>query len=580
MKRLAKQLILLTVTAAMLTSMTACGKNKKIAKPKVQTTAEVKNGTTTAGGKGSGYSDVPLRIGCGSFHNKFNPFMAKTEADQLAVQLTQVMLFDTDRTGRIVENGIDGEQRQYDGKSDTYFGVANVKVRYRKKANVTVYRITLRDDLLFSDGEPITIDDVIFTLYAFCDKNYKGPSELKQSNIQGLAKYQKKKTDTISGIERLNDYEMKIYTDGYDQQMLDKLQIPVCPLHYYGDTAKYNYEAGQFGFTQGDLSALRANKTSPMGAGPYRFVKYENGIVYYMANELYYQGCPKTAYLYLEDINKLVSGDTADGASLVSEITGDTVDVVLSSSGQEDLEAVLEANSNGKLTGKTLETRFLADDSYGYICLNVKQVKVGMGEASSASISLRKALATVISACRGAGQGEYANTMTLVNYPVSVDSWLSPEQQGNGEIAYAKNLAGETIYKEDDDSDKKREKAKAAALEYLEAAGYAIAENKIVKAPLGGMTEFSVWIQGGEENPIYGMLEIAAEDLQELGLTLTLINVTDAETMQKQLQTGKQQIWCGIETIGVNPEFEAKYALTTETDVYNKGILTGINDWT
>ncbi len=577
MNRLVKRLVILTVTASMLTGMTACGRNKKVVKPKVQTTAEVKNGTTKAGGKGANYSDVPLRIGCDHFDNKFNPFMAKTEADLQAVGLTQVMLLDNDRTGRIVENGIDGEQRNYNGKSETYFGIANVKVRYKRKAGYTVYRITLRDDLLFSDGEPITIDDVIFTLYAFCDKNYKGPSKLKKSKIQGLTKYQKKKADTISGIRRLNDYELHIYTDGYDQNMLDKLRIPVCPLHYYGDTTKYHYEAGQFGFTRGDLSALRANKTSPMGAGPYRFVKYEDGIAYYTANDLYYQGCPETAYLYLEDLTQLVSGDASDGTSLVSEVTGDTVDMVITASDRADLESVMSANDNGKLNGKTLETRFVTDDQYGYVCLNAKQVKVGMSGASSESKALRKALATVISACRGTGQEAYENTMTLINAPVSVDSWLSPNQQGIDEIAFAQDLEGKNIYKEDDASDKKREAAREAALVYLQEAGYTIAEDKVAAAPLGGLTEYTVWIQGGEENPMYGMMTTAAEDLQTLGITLNIIQVTDVQTMEKQLQTGKQQIWCGVEKIGIDPGLAEHYTQTDKTSL-NKGNLTGIYD--
>lgn len=576
MNRFVKRLVILTVTASMLTGMTACGRPEKAEKPKVQTTAEVKNGTTQAGGKGSSYSDVPLRIGCDQFSNKFNPFMAKAEADLQAVELTQVMLLDCDRAGRIVENGIDGEQRDFDGKSETYFGVANVKVRYKRKAGYTVYRITLRDDLMFSDGEPITIDDVIFTLYAFCDKNYKGPSRLKKSKIQGLAKYQKKKADTISGIRRLNDYELYIYTDGYDQKMLDKLRIPVCPLHYYGDTTKYNYEAGQFGFTRGDLSALRANKTSPMGAGPYRFVKYEDGIAYFAANELYYQGCPETAYLYLEDMTKLVSGDISDGTTLVSEITGDTVDMVMTASDRTVLEAAMAANDNGKLSGKTMETRFVTDNQYGYVCLNAKQVKVGLSGASDESIALRKALATVISACRGTGQEEYENTMALINAPVSMDSWLSLKQQGKESIAFAQDAEGGTIYESEDASDKKRKAAKKAALAYLQEAGYTIAEDKVVGAPLGGTTEYTVWIQGGETSPMYGMMATAAEDLQELGIVLKLIQITDAQTMEQQLQTGKQQIWCSVDTIGVDPELAENYSQTDGTKSMNKGSLTGI----
>lgn len=576
MRRLTKHLFILTMIAAVVMTVSACGKHKKAAKPKVKTTAEVKNGTTTAGGKGSASSDVPLRVGCGHFDKKFNPFMATAEADKQAVELTQVMLLDNDRTGRIVEQGIDGEERSYNGKKETYFGIADVKVKYKRKAAYTVYRITLRDDLLFSDGEPITIDDVIFTLYAFCDKDYKGSSLLKESSIQGLKKYQKKKADTISGIQRLNDYELRIYTDGFDQKMLEKLRIPVCALHYYGDTTKYSYDAGRFGFTRGDLSALRANKNSPLGAGPYRFVKYEKGIVYFTANELYFQECPETAYLYLEDMTQMIAGGSYNVQTLVSELTGDTVDMVLSDAGPEDLEIIMSANENGKLDGKTLENRFVSSASYGYICMNAEEVRVGADSLSEASVSLRRALATVISACRGAGSGGAEQLMSIVNTPASADSWLSRKQYGEEEIAFAKNLEGETIYRSDDDNDKKREKAKEAAVEFLQAAGYTLEEGRITLAPSGGLTEFTVWIQGGEQNPLYAILETAAEDLQELGITLQLAPVADEETMRQQL-TGTQQIWCGLDQLGVDPELAVNYK-RYKAGAINKGVLTGIID--
>ncbi len=50
--------------------------------------------------------------------------------------------------------------------------------------------ITLRDDLTFSDGEPVTIDDLIFSLYVLCDPAYNGPSILGEMPIQGLEEYQ------------------------------------------------------------------------------------------------------------------------------------------------------------------------------------------------------------------------------------------------------------------------------------------------------------------------------------------------------------------------------------------------------
>ena len=83
------------------------------------------------------------------------------------------------------------------------------------------------------------------------------------------------------------------------------------PLHYYGDEAKYDYDNNQFGFDYGDLSSINDKTTTPLGAGPYRFVQYENKVVYLEANEYYYKGMPKTYYLqYKETVDAdMISGN-------------------------------------------------------------------------------------------------------------------------------------------------------------------------------------------------------------------------------------------------------------------------------
>ena len=45
------------------------------------------------------------------------------------------------------------------------------------------------------------------------------------------------------------------------------------------------------------LSSVRAKTTAPMGAYPYKYVSYDNKIVYMEANEYYYKGAPKTKNL-------------------------------------------------------------------------------------------------------------------------------------------------------------------------------------------------------------------------------------------------------------------------------------------
>lgn len=100
---------------------------EKAKKPYVQSTAEVKNGTAKAEGKGKQQSEVPLIIGCGRLDKNFNPFLAQAASDEQVMNLTQTKLFDTDRAGRLVEKGIDGELREYNDENYTYYGIADIK---------------------------------------------------------------------------------------------------------------------------------------------------------------------------------------------------------------------------------------------------------------------------------------------------------------------------------------------------------------------------------------------------------------------------------------------------------------------
>ena len=56
------------------------------------------------------------------------------------------------------------------------------------------YNITLRDDVVFSDGTPMTIDDVIFDMYVLSDPTYDGASTFYTLPIEGMDEYYKSMT--------------------------------------------------------------------------------------------------------------------------------------------------------------------------------------------------------------------------------------------------------------------------------------------------------------------------------------------------------------------------------------------------
>ncbi len=573
-KRFATAVVLLLVIVC----AAGCSrKQEKKPKPKPQATAVVDNGNIDAQGKGEGQSDKPLVIGCDKLSKKFNPFAAKSMDDKQAVDLTQLYLVSCDRQGQIIYKGIDGEVKTYNGNSYTYYGPADISVKYNKKKDETLYTILLRDDLRFSDGEPVTIDDVIFTMYVLCDKDYKGSYNLGNQNIKGLLRYQNnKKVKNISGIKRLGNYKMSIITDGFNVSMAEALKIPVCPLHYYGDVAKYNYSKKRFGFKKGDISGICANKTSPAGAGPYRFVKYEEKIAYYASNEIYYKGCPKIAYVQLKEMGGILKaaqskidretagsqGTAASGDGVTEENNGDgpvlnrnaealemtegTVDVINTVLDGEDISWVAYANSNGEITGNKITTNFVPTGVYQYIGINAQNVKTGKEPGSRQSKNLRKAFAVAFSAFRDNLYDYYKDGLCIIQYPCSSASWLCA---GKGDEdykqAYNRGINGGAIYNEEDDAEKRYEDVKAAVLSYLEAAGYTINGMSVSSAPAGAALEYSIIVAGGETNPLYQLVSQAAGMFQDIGMELDIIPASGEEEVEKRITNGKLQMWAG-----------------------------------
>ena len=113
-------------------------------------------------------AETPLVVGYSPFNSKFSPFFSETAYDQDAYAMTQLGLLPSDRTGAIVLKGIEGETIEYNGTPYTYYGPADLTITENEDGTV-YYDFQLRDDLVFSDGEPLTVDDIIFSMYVLCD---------------------------------------------------------------------------------------------------------------------------------------------------------------------------------------------------------------------------------------------------------------------------------------------------------------------------------------------------------------------------------------------------------------------------
>jgi peptide/nickel transport system substrate-binding protein len=183
MKRTKKQTIILPIIVACFLCLliTACGKT-----PVVDT----------------------IVIGNGQMSGVFSPFFSETADDQVIVKLTSMSLLRTD---------VDGEPQPYAAtcqvleENDSSGEILN-----------TTYRFKLLDGLQFSDGEPVTADDVIFSIKVLCDPTYNGLSAVGSLPIFGLQEYKYDRPDYEEAVASLKAQAEELpdhYVEEYIMEM-------------------------------------------------------------------------------------------------------------------------------------------------------------------------------------------------------------------------------------------------------------------------------------------------------------------------------------------------------------------------
>ena len=621
-------------------------------------------------------NDKPLVVGYSNFSSKFSPFFAETAYDQDVATMTSITLLNTDRQGAVVEKGKTGETRAYNGTDYKYQGPADLTITTNKDGTVD-YDFELRDDIKFSDGEKLTVDDVIFSMYVLADPTYDGSATLFAQPIKGMEDYRSgmqplyqllneagkdnkefkywdketqdaywaeldatgpkfaqtivdycknngynaaedsvaacaanwgyelkedattadfweaikkaydgdiitaaeteiadssifslmenyatyskgietgKSAATIEGIKKTGENSLRVTLTEVDATAIYNLGVPIAPLHYYGDKAKYDYDNGKFGFDKGDLSTVRAKTTQPMGAGPYKFVKFENGTIYFEANDSYYLGAPKTKNMQFKESN--------DKDKLNGVATG-TIDITDPSYSQDTAKAISAQNSNGKVTGDKITTDTVDNLGYGYLGISAKAVNVKGEPGSEASKNLRKAFATVFSVYRDVTvDSYYGSGAEVINYPISNTSWAAPQKtDADYAVAFSKDVNGKDIYTSDMDQDAKAEAALKAALGYFEAAGYTVKDGKVTAAPEGAQMEYEVQIpaDGSGDHPSFMMLNLAKDSLAKIGIKLNVKDLSDSSTLWTSIEADQCPMWCAAWGATPDPDMYQVY---------------------
>ena len=110
----------------------------------------------------------------------FNPFFSTSANDGTIVAMTQIGMLTT---------GFDGTDVTVAYGDDEAVVVKDYS-NVRNEANdTTVYTFVIKNGITFSDGHPLTIEDVLFNMYVYLDPVYTGSSTMYSTDIVGLKDY-------------------------------------------------------------------------------------------------------------------------------------------------------------------------------------------------------------------------------------------------------------------------------------------------------------------------------------------------------------------------------------------------------
>jgi peptide/nickel transport system substrate-binding protein len=182
-----------------------------------------------------------------------NPVIASTDVDEDVVTLAFSGLTRYDQTGAIV---------------------ADLAASFRTESDGKVWTFDIRDDATWQDGQPVTADDVVYTVKLLQDRGYVGQY-----------------SDAFRGVtvEKVSDKTVRFTLPDVYGPFADSTTVPLLPAHLLGNVP------------YGELSRNVFN-LHPIGSGPFRVIDVDNRQVTLMRNESFYRTRPARDRPYLDKV--------------------------------------------------------------------------------------------------------------------------------------------------------------------------------------------------------------------------------------------------------------------------------------
>lgn len=120
------------------------------------------------------------------------------------------------------------------------------------------YTFTFEEGVKWHNGEELTVNDWVFALETIADKAYEGSRFTNVETIEGAKEYREGTADSISGLEVVSDYEIKVTFD--EPRVNNLLNVWSYPLP----------EKAYEGIEVADMAESDVVRTKPIGTGPFK----------------------------------------------------------------------------------------------------------------------------------------------------------------------------------------------------------------------------------------------------------------------------------------------------------------------
>ncbi|MGL4985682.1 MAG: ABC transporter substrate-binding protein [Treponemataceae bacterium] len=311
----------------------------------------------------------------------------------------------------------------------------------------------------------------------------------------------------IEGIKKINEKVVQITIKGVDPKAIWNLGgVQIVSAAYYDNN-----------FKKGDLSKIKAKNAHPFGAGPYKFVKYENNVVSLEKNSYYYLGEP-----FIDKIKIQVSS----AANKLDAIKLGKIDISDVSATPDMLKLTKEAD---------LHYDLIDNLGYGYIGINAKRIS---------DVNIRRGLMSLMNRAP-AVRTYYGELASVIERPMSKVSWAYPDQ---APAVYDFNVQ--------------------KALTFFKQAGYQQINNKLVKDGKQLSVEIGISGDGTMDHPAAPILTQMKDELEKIGGILN-INDTDGNVLFDRLTNGQWDMWVAAWQATLDPDMYQIYHSNGPSNHYN-----------